>query len=1161
MAEVKIFQLLNIQRRYLRSTQLERDFRDPTALQGYVVTKQARQSLDRIAEGLDAKSGQRAWRITGDYGSGKSSFALLLAHLFAGRDSNLPPQIRRSLDLTNLRRNAVSYLPILVTGSREALSFAVARALSTALHEQFDGRSKLKVSERLTSAIERGPGAVTDQSTIEFILEANSELIAKGKTKGLFIIFDELGKFLEFAALHPDRQDVFFLQQLAELSTRSGREPIFTLGLLHQGFNAYADMLSQSAQKEWEKVAGRFEEILFDQPLDQVTQLIGSALNTSDRLQPRGIDSKARQAMRSVAGFGWFGAAPATTSLIEAAPGLYPLHPTLVPVLVKLFSRFGQNERSLFSFLLSSEPFGLQSFAQGRAGPDNFYLIHHLYDYAASNFGHRLSVQSYRSHWNHIESLIRSFPGQPGDIEIAVLKTVGLLNLINSPELIPTDETITLALGRQGDEPDKSVQSAIRRLQKERHVLFWRGRAGGYCLWSHTSVNLEAAYESAGRALGHSHRVAAHITEQLDARPLVARRHYIQTGNLRHFQVEYCGIVQLESVASAAKENADGRIIIPLCETPEEQELATMFARNFVDHPGTLIGITEPLASLSGLLLEVQRWAWVQTNTPELKDDRYAAEEVARQLSSARQTLEKQVQHYAGLKQSGSSAMSLQWYHQGKLQKISSATALLSYLSELSDDLYDHAPIVHNELINRRNLSSAAASARMRLIERMFNFSAHELLGMDSAKKPPEMSIYLSLLQGANLHVQRNGVWTLQEPPEGDDPCHLLPGLTCLKELLESRSDSRVPVTEVLAALRRPPYGIRDGIIPILLVLTLLNHEHEIALYENGTFLSAVAKEEILRLTKAPDTFDLQFCRVQGVRRTLFDKLTTVLELNVRSKKTEILDIVRPLCVFVAQLPEYARNTARLSLPARAARDNILAAREPGTLLFKQLPEALDLQPFGTEQSSKMNQERVQEFVVCLKSALDELKTTYPNLMARIREKVLAAFDAPKSGAALQAFREDLSRRCQDLVVNITDMDLKAFCLRLLDSRFAEVDWLESVGSYVATTPPSRWKDDDETVFTEKLEALVKKFRRVESVHFSGNKPASSATAFRVALTARNGQEQERVVHLTAQEDQEAKNIEQKISQLLAQNDRVSITAMSRVIWRLLENHHEQNGN
>jgi hypothetical protein len=123
------------------------------------------------------------------------------------------------------------------------------------------------------------------------------------------------------------------------------------------------------------------------------------------------------------------------------------------------------------------------------------------------------------------------------------------------------------------------------------------------------------------------------------------------------------------------------------------------------------------------------------------------------------------------------------------------------------------------------------------------------------------------------------------------------------------------------------------------------------------------------------------------------------------------------------------------------------------------------------------------------------------------------------------------------------------------------VDWLESVGSYVATTPPSRWKDEDEAVFTEKLAGLVKKFRRVESIHFSGNKPVFSADAIRVALTVRDGREQERVLHLTAGEDKEARSIERRISQLLGPDDRVSITAMSRVIWRLLETPHENPDN
>jgi hypothetical protein len=63
---MRIADYIHIQRRLLRSAHLERHFRDPSALEGYVVTPQIPASLDRIANGLDDKSGQRSWRITGD---------------------------------------------------------------------------------------------------------------------------------------------------------------------------------------------------------------------------------------------------------------------------------------------------------------------------------------------------------------------------------------------------------------------------------------------------------------------------------------------------------------------------------------------------------------------------------------------------------------------------------------------------------------------------------------------------------------------------------------------------------------------------------------------------------------------------------------------------------------------------------------------------------------------------------------------------------------------------------------------------------------------------------------------------------------------------------------------------------------------------------------
>lgn len=1156
MSSTKISDILRIQGRFLRSANLQRDFRDPDALTGYVVTDTVRQHVRRIVEGLPEKSGRRSWRITGDYGSGKSSFALLLAHCFANKESQLPPTIRRALNI-DLPSKA-NFLPVLITGSREPIAIAVLRSLFESLGQRLPKNQKLKIAADIRDLLAKPSKEITDREVLQIVLDANSELIAAGHASGLLIILDELGKFLEFAALHPERQDIFFLQQLAEASARSGSEPIFTVSLLHQGFSSYADQLSQSAQREWEKVGGRFEELLFDQPLDQVTHLLAAALNVSSTLRPRGVETRAKRAMRSALNLGWYGTAPAVTALQDAAPDLYPLHPTVLPILIKLFSRFGQNERSLFSFLLSTEPYGLQDFAQRVAAPETTFRIHDLYDYAAANFGHRLSFQTYRNHWNHIESLVRSFPAS-NETEVAVLKTVGLLNLLNSPDLIATEEAIALAIADAESAEESKVREAVHHLNKDRHVLYLRGRSGGYFLWSHTSVNLEAAYEEAGRAVGHQQRVSQRVKEYLDNRPIVARRHYIQTGNLRHFEVEYCSLPELEALASSPADRADGRVLIPLVETPEEVQLALTFAKSFSSRADTLIGITEPLGSLSGLMMEAERWTWVQKHTPELKEDRYAAEEVARQLALASQTLEKRIQHFVGLGQSArTGASSIRWFQSGAERKLPTAKALVGFLSDMCDQLYSKAPSIHNEIINRRNLSSAAASARMRLIERMFSSAEQPLLGMDKTKRPPEMSIYLSLMRQANLHVQSGETWRLQEPKEGRDPCNLRPVLARFREILETKTDQRVSVSSIFAELRQAPFGVRDGVLPVLLVLMLLEHQHEIALYENGTFISTVASEEILRLTKVPHLFELQFCKVQGVRRELFDKLSEMLGVASGPKRADILAIVRPLCIFVAQLPEYTRSTQRLSVEPRAVRDTLLSAREPAMLLFRGLPEALGLQPFSPGDLAKSGSLRVQEYVAFLRKALDDLKLALPQLKDRLRAQIAAAFDMPKNGVSFQAFRDNLSERARNVVVHVSDMELKAFCLRLLDNSLPEPEWIESIGSLVATTPPSRWKDSDESVFTERLVPLARKFQRVESLSFQSNRSQQSRATFRVELTTKDGSEKHQVLHLQPGEDRAAGSLAADIAGLLKKHDaRIALEALSRNIWNILGKNNE----
>jgi hypothetical protein len=689
--------------------------------------------LEQLAAGLDYNSGQRAWRITGDYGSGKSSFALLLAHLFGAQHAHLPEHLRRAVDFKGLGIPRPQLLPVLITGAHEPIAVAILRSLHRDLLATCGRGRPPAIIDQIQAQLATAPqNPITDAIVVRFLAEAAAHVVAAQKGSGLLIILDELGKFLEYGALHPEVQDVLLLQSVAEAAARSGRNPLFVVGLLHQGFNAYAEHLSQSAQKEWEKVAGRFDELVFNQPLEQTAILIADALNIRADELHRTVIAEMRSDMGALLDLGWYGAAFTRKSLLEIAPRLYPLHPSVIPVLIKLFSRFGQNERSLFSFLLSNEPFGLRDFARQPIGDRKLYRIHNLYDYARHSFGHRLGRESFRSHWNHIDSMVESFPAE-NLTELQILKTVGLLNLVDSAHLLPSEQALALSIPAM----DSEVKASIRRLKGKR-VIYHRGVAGGYCLWPHTSVNLERAYEEGARTLGQApRRVAPCIKAYLETRPIVARRHYIKTGNLRHFEVCFSPVDQLSQNLQVDGEKADGRIIVALCETEEERVSALQFAESEAaqGRPEILLAVPRPLRVLGRLVQEVQRWEWVVANTPELANDSFATEEVSRQVAAARDALQQRLKSFISVQHSGSG--DLCWFRLGKQLTIFRGSELVAYLSEVCEKLYSQAPHIENELVNRRVLSSAASAARMRLLEGIFAASSKPYLGMDQTKSRP----------------------------------------------------------------------------------------------------------------------------------------------------------------------------------------------------------------------------------------------------------------------------------------------------------------------------------------------------------------------------------------------------------------------------------------
>ncbi len=1105
-----IADLFHIPTRFLRSAQLERDFFDPTALDHYIVTPAMAQAFQRVATGLATGSGRRAWRVTGDYGVGKSSFALVLAHLLSAPRTPKVARIAEAMGWPVDQQNA-QFWPVLVTGAREGIVSSIARGVAECLRHRKPAKGR--GAQAFAGLIEQAEAVqqAGDPIALEGLLQAVRDE-ADSQGAGVLLIVDELGKLLEHAAHAAGREDVFILQRLAEMASRSGAKPFIFLGLLHQGFQAYAERLPTVVRQEWDKVAGRFDEIVFDQPLAHTAALVAGALGVRTEQLPTKVHLAAHATAEATSTMGWMSGATSEAVTLRTA-ALYPIHPTLLPPLVRFFARYGQHERSLFGFLLSSEPFGLQAFAEQPTSPTTWYGLADFYDYVRSVFGHRLSGGSYLSHWVRIAATVDTVQDLSA-IELRTLKTVAVLNLLDADDLMATDVAILACLS-----PDEArdVEAALVTMV-DRGLLFRRGLAGGYRLWPNSSLNLRDAVETADRAIGRLETVSPHLEPFLEREPLLARRHYLERGTMRFFEVRYTPFDQLER-AAAKPTAADGLVLITLADTEEQrtEALAAAKSAGLTDREDLVVGVAQPLLGLAGELHDLKRWQWVSDYTPELNHDTYARAEVDRQLAAAKRTLVRRLGVSAALRERGQS--NINWFYKG--DDLATPDGLSTAISALCETLFSDAPRVTNELLNRNTLSSPAAAARMRLIEGMFNTPEKPLFGIDLVRAPPEKSMYLSVIRKGKLHTEaQDGQFILSLPDRQNDPLNLTPAVDEIIRMLESSMGSRVAVTDILAKISGRPYGVRDGVAPILLALVVKVRQHELAIYEDGTFRAAFTGQDFVRLIKAPASFDLQHCRLEGVRADVFTRLAVAFTDPEKARAPQILDVVRELCRFAVQLPEYTRKAGSLQAYVAKVRDVLLTATEPSTMLFQDLPVACGLEAFTTAEASAP--ERVAQFVERLQNAIDELRADYPRLLKRFVDTVtdLVTPDAPqfdRAALAARAARVGLAAKLPRL---------RTFANRLRDPGTSDESWAEALASFLISKPPARWSAGDEERCLLELAGLGELFHRVEVTAFEQGGVHRGQNAVRINLTRADGDDRVQVIANTDLDDKQREGLD-----------------------------------
>ena len=454
--------------RFARSANVERDL-SVAAIEGYLPTGRALDVVSRIGRGLITPGAGRALSITGPHGGGKSSLAVFLSALFAPHQSDeyrTASGILRGADpvvsdlfaqgLQSVDAQGRGGVRAFVTANHEPVTVTVARALHIgACRAWGDGQKIVPTSF--------GDEEAARNLSVREIRDVASALCA---VQPVVLVIDELGKNLEAFATSGRDGDPYLLQWLAEAAQGESALPLVIITMQHLAFDEYAQGTSQARRREWAKVQGRFQDIPYVETPREAQRLIAAAVETLpgplETAVNRWYDSNA-------AAF----AAAGLRDLWASARACYPLHPLAVAALPELCTRYGQNERTLFSFMAGTEPLAVPAFLQAvtwdAGGTPPFVGLDRVYDYFLDSSNTMISASATVSRWLEIETRIRDTTGLTSE-QLLVLKSVGVLNLVSSAGILRASRHILELAMRAGAETldEEGLTKVLAALESRR---------------------------------------------------------------------------------------------------------------------------------------------------------------------------------------------------------------------------------------------------------------------------------------------------------------------------------------------------------------------------------------------------------------------------------------------------------------------------------------------------------------------------------------------------------------------------------------------------------------------------------------------------------------------------------------------------------------------
>lgn len=870
---------------------------------------------------------------------------------------------------------------------------------------------------------------------------------------GIIIVFDEFGRYIEDNSLSVKVKQI---QDLAEYCDH-GNYSDYIILVSHKQLSMYTGEMQRTISDEWKKVEGRFKATSINVKYDQCLSLIEHIIPKSnkwpifEKKYKRELDKLYKQAW-NFKGF----LLPPGSEMENPFEGCYPLHPITLYALDKLSKKVAQNERTIFTYLAGNEEFSLNSVLRKLETSDfHFIGLDVIFDYFDVNIKTYRTGDSY-SVYKKLQAAFVKLGDNDTSLEKRILKAMAVIYIVADSEVLSATENTLIDVI---DASKKEILEALNQLASLKIIRFMR-QYKYYDFFDSSQIDLEGKVVEKLPSI--SEDMVVNILNEKFSDFVVYPYSYNAYYHIKRVFIPV--FINRKDLEKKTFENSlpkyyDGIVGFVLDDRSQKENFEA------IKVPDRMILLVNSKAK--NIILEIKRYIAIEyfysIKDTLAKEDPTITKEISLYLNEQETIINEMIEKWRNFDDKYVFSI-----YNGVNQKLVSEEELSNLASTIMAESFPHTLIVNNDILNKNVLSGAIKLARKKAVNEII---ANDNIYSDCQPLSPEYNILRSVLS-------KNGI-SVDGTVNVDELNRLANGKTsgdyvvyALKHFLKKAELGKVSFNEIYEKLKEPPYGLRDGLLPVLLAFALKQYEN-ISIYFHGIEHDYVCDELIAALEK-PEDYTIYVTNWNKLELTYIENLEHIFSdyLSPNSSRNRLKKLFTAMNNHYSSVSKVARTTQKYV--------------STKTILYRKLLSVSysDYNHFFFDVLPELSKDLV-DLTINIKNIKLELENVEIKVRHTIEVTIREALDVPERQSTVFFLQEKYKNDWHNKRQKTFDYQTNAFLDYVSNLTDNENAFSDTVAKLFTGFEVEYWSDDTmeefETEFTNVI-AKIQNYKAAESL-------------------------------------------------------------------------------